>query len=171
MHDDGARRAKLLEITGANVRKLDAVVKWFNPLDDFGFVADSDLGDVFLHGSVSRCAGVSDLPDGAKIQCEAVEKVRGKWAVTRIYHVDTSGCQPKCIPDGTWHHGMVKWFNRPRGFGFIACLDFDEEVFLHMDAVRASGTRYPRPAEEVQFMLDQDAKGGLRAAYIRGLQE
>src|SRR5712691_10721483 len=47
---------------------VDAIVKWFNPENGFGFAEIADgSGDAFLHIKVVQALGQATLPPGAKL--------------------------------------------------------------------------------------------------------
>ena len=54
--------------------------------------------------------------------------------------------------------GVVKWFNRTKGFGFIKP-DQGEDVFVHYSAIRAEGYRNLDEGDKVEFTVQQGPKG------------
>ena len=61
--------------------------------------------------------------------------------------------------------GIVKWFNDSKGYGFIERSDTKEDVFVHYSAIVGEGYRSLTEGSEVEFDVEQDAKG-LRAANV-----
>jgi cold shock protein len=61
--------------------------------------------------------------------------------------------------------GTVKWFNDSKGYGFIARSDGQDDVFVHYSAVQGDGYRTLTEGSEVEFDIEQDAKGP-RAANV-----
>lgn len=61
--------------------------------------------------------------------------------------------------------GIVKWFNDSKGYGFIERSDTKEDVFVHYSAIVGEGYRSVTEGSEVEFDVEQDAKG-LRAANV-----
>jgi CspA family cold shock protein len=60
--------------------------------------------------------------------------------------------------------GTVKWFSAEKGYGFIARTD-GEDVFVHQSAIQAEGYRTLEEGQQVQFEIEQGAKG-LKAANV-----
>ena len=59
-------------------------VKWFNSTKGYGFIQpDAGGKDVFLHISAVERAGMSNVPEGAKIEYE-VAADRGKESAVNI---------------------------------------------------------------------------------------
>lgn len=54
--------------------------------------------------------------------------------------------------------GTVKWFNAAKGFGFISRTGGDD-VFVHFNAITATGYKSLNEGDKVQFEVEQGAKG------------
>ena len=54
--------------------------------------------------------------------------------------------------------GTVKWFNRSKGYGFIAREDGDD-VFVHYNAIEGEGYKSLDEGDRVQFEIGQGPKG------------
>ena len=61
--------------------------------------------------------------------------------------------------------GTVKWFNRTKGFGFIA-REQGEDVFVHFSAIGGEGFKTLEQGETVEFEVVQGPKG-LQAANVK----
>lgn len=63
--------------------------------------------------------------------------------------------------------GSVKWFNRAKGFGFIAPDIGPRDVFVHVSAVHRSGLEVLTEGQRVEFELTQLHDGRLTAMGLR----
>ena len=54
--------------------------------------------------------------------------------------------------------GKVKWFSAPKGYGFIT-RSTGEDVFVHFKAIQGEGFRSLEEGQEVEFEVEQGAKG------------
>jgi CspA family cold shock protein len=55
--------------------------------------------------------------------------------------------------------GQVKWFNRAKGFGFIAPEDGGKDVFVHFSAIQNDEFRTLYETQHVEFTLEDGPKG------------
>lgn len=153
--------------------EVRGTVKWFNAMKGFGFVTPFDgPNDAFLHLSVLRDAGYEELPPGATVLCEVLQRAKG-LQVTRIIEVDTSTAQPVSRPPrdddpayrepsdrgGDFVDATVKWFNPDKGYGFISQAEQERDVFIHMVTVRRSGMTRLQAGQNVQVRIAEGPKG------------
>ena len=61
--------------------------------------------------------------------------------------------------------GTVKWFNRTKGFGFIA-RESGEDVFVHYRSIVGDGFKNLNEGDRVQFEVEKGPKG-LQAANVQ----
>ena len=61
--------------------------------------------------------------------------------------------------------GKVKWFNAAKGYGFIGRED-GTDVFVHFSAIHSEGYKDLKEGEEVEFEIEQGAKGRPQAARV-----
>lgn len=57
------------------------------------------------------------------------------------------------------HIGIVKWFNAPRGYGFIAPQDRSPDVFVHMSALEQAGFDGLNEGQRIEYNIQKDAEG------------
>jgi cold shock protein len=67
--------------------------------------------------------------------------------------------------------GIVKWFNRKKGFGFIVPDLGPKDVFVHVSAVHGSGLDAIDEGQRLEFELIQASDGRLSAHGLRLLDE
>jgi len=63
-------------------------------------------------------------------------------------------------------HGVVKWFNGAKGYGFIQ-RSTGEDVFVHFSAIQDTGYKTLNEGEAVEFECQQGPKGLNAANVIR----
>lgn len=62
------------------------------------------------------------------------------------------------------HHGIVKWFNSEKGYGFIEC-DNGDDVFVHFTGIQGDGFRSLQEGATVSFDII-DGNRGPQAANV-----
>ena len=63
--------------------------------------------------------------------------------------------------------GTVKWFDATKGFGFIKPNDGDEDVFVHISAVRRSGIHSLDKGQQVSFDPERELQGKMTAVNLK----
>ena len=66
--------------------------------------------------------------------------------------------------DRSMEKGTVKWFNAAKGFGFIS-RPGGEDVFVHFNAISASGYKSLNEGDQVEFEVEKGPKG-LQASNV-----
>ncbi len=149
--DDGAKR-------------VNAVVKWFNPAKGFGFVQPDDGSpDAFLHVSVLEAAGHRDAPDGASVVCDIAQGPKG-LQVTAIHSIDApapaaGGAVPS--EDGAAIEGTVKFFDAAKGYGFVVPDEGSGDVFVSGRILHRAGINALEPEMRVRMTTRMGDKGPM----------
>ena len=81
----------------------------------------------------------------------------------------TDAPRPDATTGDDRESGVVKWFNRTKGFGFIV-RDAGGEVFVHHRNIRGTGRRSLKDGERVRFTVAPHDKG-LQAEQVSVAQE
>ena len=59
-------------------------VKWFNESKGFGFIENSEGGDVFVHFSAIQSEGYKTLTEGQKVEFDVVQGQKGLQAANVV---------------------------------------------------------------------------------------
>ena len=153
-------------------------VKWFDAVKGYGFFVPSDnSGDVLIHKSILRDAGIDTIYEGTVIVCEVVRRERGQQA-SRILSTDDSNAlvpPPKDVrpaeaalpaevqAEGEFVDATVKWFNRVKGYGFVTRGEGTDDVFIHIETLRRFGADDILPGQALQIRIGNGPKGPLVA--------
>ena len=155
-------------------------VKWFDVTRGFGFLVDDDQGgDILIHFSVLQPHGRRSLPEGARLECLAVQRQRGLQA-TEILSIDLSTAveptprvraegdriDPVAMLDdaGDFEAVAVKWFNRLKGYGFLVRGSDSADIFVHMETLRRAGLHEVEPDQRLRARIVDGRKGPLAVA-------
>ncbi len=74
------------------------------------------------------------------------------------------------MPDGTGARttGIVKWFSRVKGYGFITPDNDDKDIFVHYSAILGDGYRNLEEGQRVEYTVETTEKGP-QAVQVQGL--
>jgi len=170
---------ELAAIEAVELVEISGRVKWFDAAKGYGFIVpDNGAPDVLLHVTALRKDGFSVVFEGTRVVCEAVRRAKG-LQVLKIISMDGSSAvhrsewrPPRAFvevaPTGGFQIAIVKWFNRPRGFGFLTQGEGTQDIFVHMETLRRYGIAELRPGESLLVRFGDGPKG-LMAAEVRPL--
>ncbi|MCE9522817.1 MAG: cold shock domain-containing protein [Alphaproteobacteria bacterium] len=179
--------------------RVKGTVKWFDPIKGFGFIVSKDVtGDVLLHRTVIEEYGCTTVLEGATVECDVIQKVKGLQA-RKLHSLDNSTAAPAGAesggivvstgsssasspkrarareillqePTGPAIEAECKWFSRPKGFGFVVARGGADDIFVHMDLLRKFNIRELRQNQWVLVRVGRGPKG-LTATEIHLMPE
>lgn len=166
--------------TKGDPREVRGTIKWFDQVKGYGFITnDEGGGDVLLHSTCLKQTGQSFVPEGATVICEAIEGEKGLQA-TKILNLDvtttpttapaslsSSTLDPVIQAAGDFVSAEVKWFSRAKGYGFLTRGQGTDDIFIHMEVVRAAGMHELVPGQRIRVSFGHGAKGLLAAAITQ----
>jgi len=63
--------------------------------------------------------------------------------------------------------GTVKWFNKAKGYGFIAPDDGSDDVFVHHSEIKAAGESSLNDGQKVEYEIGQSEKDRRCAVNVQ----
>jgi cold shock protein len=133
-------------------------VKWYNASKGFGFIAQPEGEDVYVHRTALQRSGIDQVNEGDRVGYNLVE-YRGRIQandVTMIAQAAPSagggansgdrggyrdggqnggGQAAPALVDDAVHRGAVKFYNSEKGFGFIQPDDGAVDIFFHISGM------------------------------------
>ena len=92
-----------------------------------------------------------------------IRTIRGLFSMA-LQEVENVGRFYRLKGSETMEEGVVKWFNKAKGFGFIT-RDSGDDVFVHYRQIAGDGFKKLEEGERVQFELIETPKG-LQATEV-----
>jgi CspA family cold shock protein len=77
----------------------EGTVKWFNPRKGYGFIADKEGRDIFVHYASISGEGYKTLNEGDTVSFDVVEGEKGLRAENVIPKEAARGKTPKAAPE------------------------------------------------------------------------
>lgn len=149
---------------------VDGVVKWFDLAKGFGFVvAEGVSEDILLHANVVREAGRTAVAAGDQVQVTTAQTPKGVQA-TRLLEVielatDDLSDQPMTPSvEEDIQPARLKWFDKSKGYGFLNAFGQGEDIFVHVDTMRAGGMMESNVGEAMCVVITRGAKGASATA-------
>lgn len=153
-------------------------VKWFDPAKGFGFIVPDDGGsDILLHANVLRNYGQNSVADGARIRILAHRTERGIQAAAilsleapataaAVPLADFQEFDPEYLASRPLEPARIKWFDKAKGFGFANIFGAGDDIFLHVEVLRASGLADLEPGEAVSLRVIQGKRGRMATEIL-----
>lgn len=167
--------------------RVTGTVKWFDLSKGYGFIESKDVvGDVLLHRTVVEAFGTEAVLDGATVECDVIQKVKGlqtRFQARKIHRLDPAvpgnggqgnggmghGSNGKKEPRpreiliqeaiGPAFEAVCKWFSRPKGFGFVTSDAVAGDIFVHMDLLRRYNIKDLKQGQKVLVRAGVGPKG------------
>ena len=124
--------------------------------------------EVFLHRTALDRFGLIGIFTGDKVRARIAKSQRG-WVITDLISVERTQIrriathapqQPNEV------HGIVKFFNAEKGYGFVDIGQLGNDVFVHLRTLRNCGIHHLTEGQHLLVQITDDGKGP-QAAEVR----
>lgn len=152
-------------------------VKWFDVRKGFGFLIPLNGGpDILLHANVLRNAGRSTIAEGVRLDA-VVFDVNGRLQADSIANISAdpgngvsklaqlTNLDPEALKALPLQPARVKWFDLGKGIGFANVFGSHEDVFIHIEILKAAGLAGLETGEAIGLRVMQGERG-LMAAEV-----
>lgn len=102
---------------------------------------------------------VRQFPPHHRVWCEYNALIAEERRAESCADEGPEDCPPR------YHHGTVKWFNDPKGFGFIE-QENGPDVWVHFSAIVTDGHKTLTEGDRVSFTVEQGPKGPMAALVM-----
>lgn len=121
--------------------KLVGKVKWFSPLQRYGFIQPVDgSADVFVHSTAVKAAGLNTLLEDCEVLYELVHQRDGRPQASNLQvQAEPAAARLTVVPTPPTRKGVLVWFSGDKGYGFIQQNGVAKDVFLHINHIEKSG--------------------------------
>src|SRR5438046_8425190 len=114
-----------------NVERVEANVKWYNPVKGYGFLnQEGGMDDIMIHFSVLDAIKCPYVKIGDRVVCDIAHGKSGIHVI-RVVEIKYESPEPRSI-SGYFNEraiplesesleeieGTIKWYNQDKGYGF-----------------------------------------------------
>lgn len=92
--------------------------------------------------------------------------VDGNIGSNNFIHCQSEEIDGNKIPTGDIFHGIVKWFNSTKGYGFLQSDAIQGDIFVHYSNIDTNGFKSLDQGQEVQFCVEK-AERGFKAVNVK----
>lgn len=158
--------------------QVQGQVKWFDATKGFGFVVASEGGpDILLHANVLRNFGQGSVVDGSGIEIVVQDTQRGRQAIEVLAITPPSGEEEEPLRDLAKLSSdelaalpvlpaRVKWYDKPKGFGFANVFGSNQDVFIHADVLRRAAVADLQSGEAIGMKVSHGERGLMAVAIV-----